>query len=152
METNPALADPVLDTAVGVGVVAVRLAMAVQIMSTVQTILQLLVAVLVTLVTDGSLITVSVLQEVAAVVDLVEHHGLPLAVIGAEDVVRLGVVVGAVPVVPTVVLVLEDAGPQVTAVHHLVRGETVRVLGGAGAGGTVGRVSAGSVTTVNILG
>ena len=56
---------------------------------------------LVTLVTDWSLLTLSVLHEVAAVVDLVEHHGLPLAVIGAEDVVRLGVAVGAVPVVPT---------------------------------------------------
>ena len=47
MDTNPALADPVLDTAVGVGVVAVRLAMTVQIMSTVETIIQLVGAMLV---------------------------------------------------------------------------------------------------------
>ena len=69
-------------------------------MSTVETIIQLMGAMLVTLVTDWSLITVCVLHEVAAVIDLVEHHGLPLAVIGAEEVVRLGVAVGAVPVVP----------------------------------------------------
>ena len=100
METNPALADPVLDTAVGVGVVAVRLTMAVQIMSTVQTIVHLVVAVLVTLVTDGSLVTVSVLQEVAALPDRAEHHWPPLLVIGAEVVLRLGVVGGTVPVVP----------------------------------------------------
>ena len=151
METNPALADPVLDTAVGVGVVAVRLAMAVQIMSTVQTILHLVVAVLVALVTDGSLITVSVLQEVTAVIDRVEHHGLPLAIIGAEDVVRLGVAVGTVPVVPTVVLIREDAGPQLAAVHHLVRGQTVRAWGGGG-GATVSWVITGPASTVNILG
>ena len=58
-------------------------------MSTVETIIQLMGAMLVTLVTDRSLITVCVLHEVAAVIDLVEHHGLPLAVIGAEEVVRL---------------------------------------------------------------
>ena len=121
-----------------------------EIMSTVQTIVHLVMAVLVTLVTDWSLLTVGVLQVVAALPDLAEHHGVPQVVIGAEDVVRLGVAVGAVPVVPAVVLVREDAGAQLAAVHHLVRGQTVRVLGGGG--GTVGRVSAGPVTSVHILG
>ena len=69
-------------------------------MSTVETILQLVGAVLVTLVTDWSLLALRVLQEVAALPHLAEHHGLPLPVIGTEDVVRLGVTVGAVPVVP----------------------------------------------------
>ena len=69
-------------------------------MSTVQTIVHLVMAVLVTLVTDRSLLTVGVLQVVAALPDLAEHHGVPLVVIGAEDVVRPGVAVGAVPVVP----------------------------------------------------
>ena len=55
---------------------------------------------MVTLVTDWSLLTLGVIQEVAALVGLAEHHGLPLPVIGTEDVVRLRVTVGAVPVVP----------------------------------------------------
>ena len=69
-------------------------------MSTVQTSLKLVGAVLVTLVTDWSLLTLSLLQEVAALPDRAEHHWPPLLVIGAEVVLRLGVVSGAVPVVP----------------------------------------------------
>ena len=38
-----------------------------------------------------------------------------------------------------------------TAVHHLVRGQTVRAQGGAGNGGTVGWVITGLGTTVNQL-
>ena len=121
METNTALADPVLDTAVGVGVVAVRLPVAVQVVSTVQTVVKLVVAVLVTLVTDWPLVTVSVLQEVAALPDLAEHHGVPQVVIGAEDVVRLGVAVGAVPVVPGGITTLEEISRSVN--QHLERRE-----------------------------
>ena len=53
---------------------------------------------------------------------------------------------------PAVVLVREDAWPQLAAVHHLVRGQTVRPRGGAGAGGAVGGVRAGPATTVHCLG
>ena len=122
-----------------------------EIVSTVEAILQLVGAVLVTLVTDWSLLTLRVLQEVAALPHLAEHHGLPLPVVGTEDVVRLGVGGGAVPVIPAVVLVREDAGPQVAAVHHLVRGQTVRAWGGGG-GATVSWVITGPASTVNILG
>ena len=107
---------------------------------------------MVTLVTDWSLLALRVLQEVAALPHLAEHHGLPLPVVGTEDVVRLGVGGGAVPVIPAVVLVREDAGSQLTAVRHLVRGQTVRPRGGAGAGGAVGGVRAGPATTVHCLG
>ena len=100
METNPALADPVLDTAVGVGVVAVRLPVAVQVVSAVQTVVKLVVAVLVTLVTDRPGPAVCVIRVVAAIVLQVVHHVSPLIVVPAQDVVGLGVGVRAVPVVP----------------------------------------------------
>ena len=51
--------------------------------------IQLIGAMLVTLVTNWSLLALRVLQGVAAPRDLAEHHGFPLFVIGAEVVVRL---------------------------------------------------------------
>ena len=71
-----------------------------EIMSTIETIFNLVVAVLVALVTNWSLLTLRLVQEDAAQPDFAEHHRLPLTVTEAEDVVWLGVVMGAVPVVP----------------------------------------------------
>ena len=64
------------------------------------TVRKLVGAVLVTLVTDWSLPTLRVLQKVTAPPDLVEHHGTPLSVIGAEKMLCTGVAVEAVPVIP----------------------------------------------------
>ena len=55
-----------------------------KVMSIVETIIRLVVAVMVTLVTDWSLLAMRVLLEVAAIEDLAEHHGLPVFVIGTE--------------------------------------------------------------------
>ena len=64
------------------------------------TVRKLVGAVLVTLVTDWSLLTLRVLQIVTAPIDIVEHHGPPLSVILAEKVLCRGVAVEAVPVIP----------------------------------------------------
>ena len=69
-------------------------------MSAVNKMIQLIGAMLVTLVTNWSLLALRVLQGVAAPRDLAEHHGFPLFVIRAEVVVRLRVADGALPVVP----------------------------------------------------
>ena len=62
--------------------------------------IQLIGAMLVTLVTNWSLLALRVIQEAAGLPDLAEHHGFPLFVIRAEVVVRLRVAVEAVPIVP----------------------------------------------------
>ena len=64
------------------------------------TVRKLIGAVLVTLVTDRSLLTLSVLQIVTAPIVIVEHQGPPLSVILAEKVLCWGVAVEAVPVIP----------------------------------------------------
>ena len=64
------------------------------------TVRKLVGAVLVTLVTDRSLLTLSVLQIVTAPIVMVEHHRPSLSVILAEKVLCRGVAVEAVPVIP----------------------------------------------------
>ena len=100
MVADPTHADPELDAAVGVGVVPVRSDGAVEGVTTVGVVIHLVVAVLVTLVTDRPGPAVCVVRVVAAIVLQVVHHVSPLIVVTAQDVVGLGVGVRAVPVVP----------------------------------------------------
>ena len=122
MVADPTHADPELDAAVGVGVVPVRSDGAVEGVTTVGVVIHLVVAVLVTLVTDRPGAAVSELLVVAAVVLGVEHHGVALLVVRAEQV--LGRVetarLGAVPEPPAVELVREPGEAGVLAPHPLL--------------------------------
>jgi len=125
-----ALAVPVLDTAVGVWVPAVRLAGAVEWVITVNNLAWSLGhTVLPTRSTDRPLPAVRVLGVVAALVGGVEHLGVAFLIVRTEEVFWLTVRGGAVPVPPAVELVSEPAGPGLLAVDVLLRGAAV---GGGG--------------------
>ena len=103
------LTDPEVSTAVRVRVVAVGFVVAVQRRGTVSR----LITVLVTLVTHRSAAAVGEVLVVAAVVLGVEHHGLPVLVVRAEEVLwRVETAeLGAVPEPPAVEPVREvEAG------------------------------------------
>jgi len=114
---------PVLLTTVRVSIVTIRFARAVQVMSTVYVSVRALgwfVTVLVAIVTDRPVTTVSVLQEVAAIVGCVKHFGVPFVIIRTKEVLRLSFLVEAVPVSPAVVLVREPSGTHILAADLLV--------------------------------
>ena len=114
---------PVLLAAVGVSIVAIRLAGAVQIVTTVKLPVWAggwLVAVLVTLVTHRSIPTLSILKIVAAFVGRVKHLRVSFLIVGTEKVLGLGFFVEAMPVPPAVVLVGEPSGTHVLAAYLLV--------------------------------
>lgn len=120
---NPSTAVPVLLTAVGVSVVTIRFAGAVQIMTAVQLSVRAggwFVAVLVTLVTDRPIPALSVLKIVAAFVCQVKHLRVAILIIRTEEVLGLCLFVEAMPVPPAVVLVGEPSGTHVLAAYPLV--------------------------------
>jgi len=119
----PPTAVPVLLTAVGVSVVTIWLAGAVQIMTAVKLSVRAggwFVAVLVTLVTDRPIPALSVLKIVAAFVCRVKHFRVAILIIRAEEVLGLCLFVEAMPVPPAVVLVGEPSGTHVLAAYPLV--------------------------------
>ena len=109
-------------------------------------------AVGVALVADGPTIALGLLRVVAAHEHRVEHLGLTVLIVGADEVA--GLAAGdTVPVLATVELVGEVSVAHGGAVDLVVRGRAV--LGGAGGGGrgrTVHGVVTGSVSTVHIIG
>jgi len=120
---SPPTTVPVLLTAVGVSVVAIRLAGAVQVMTTVNLPVRAggwFVAVLVTLVTDRPIPALSVLKIVAAFICWVKHLGVTFLIIRTEEVLGLCFFVEAMPVPPAVVLVREPSGAHVLAAYLLV--------------------------------
>jgi len=120
---SPPTAVPVLLTAVGVSVVTIWLAGAVQVMTTVKLSVRAggwFVAVLVTLVTDRPIPALSVLKIVAAFVCRVKHFRVAILIIRAEEVLGLCLFVEAMPVPPAVVLVGEPSGANVLAAYPLV--------------------------------
>ena len=112
------MTDPEVSTAVRVRVVAVGFVVAVQRRRTVSR----LITVLVTLVTHRSAAAVGEVLVVAAVVLGVEHHGLPVLVVRAEEVLwRVKTAeLGAVPEPPAVELVREVEAAGVLAGLPLV--------------------------------
>ena len=74
---------------------------------------------------------VGLLQVVAAVVGHVPHHELAVLVQVAEQVLRLRVLLEAVPVAAAVVRVRVPASPELTAVDLLLLGGAVIMLGGS---------------------
>jgi len=122
VETFSIAALPVLLAAVRVRVPAIRLAGAVQVMATVKGTSSSSrgSTVLVALITDWSLATAGVLQEVAAIILNIKHLRIALVIIGAKEMFSLSLLVQAMPVPPAVELIWKPACSEIFAADGLV--------------------------------